>query len=126
MLEQPAGEDDDLEVGRLQPPPGHGTRPGLTVTNSKRPAVNRPGAPEAEEPVLERGLGSVVCRVGVAAGGVRLPDLDHAVLHGLAGAVEERPVDPDRPRVGRIDEPLGDQVAHQPDREDTGRPSATG
>ena len=103
-LEQPAREDPDLEVGRLQPPSAPGTRPGLTVTNSKRPSsVAASGRSRGTRPRA----GSRGRRPGGRSGRrVRLPDLDHPVRDRLARAVEERAVQiADRPRVGRVDEP---------------------
>ncbi len=109
-LEQPAGEDTDLDVRRLQPPVRPRHAPGLDGDELEPAVVLRPGAAEAEEAVLERDVVTVVGRVPVAAGGVRLPDLDHAVGHAVARAVGQPAADADRARVVRVDERRRDQL----------------
>ena len=88
VLEQPAREDDDLEVRRLQAAvrPRHAA--GLDGDELEAAAVDRARAAEAVNP-SSSGSSSRCRRVRVAPGGVRLPDLDHPVGHGLAGAVEQ-------------------------------------
>ena len=103
-LSSPRAKTPTTRCGACSPPSGHGTAARLDRHELEAAAVDGAGAAEAEEPVLERELRAVVGRVRVAAGGVRLPDLDHAVGDRLAGAVEERAADPDRSRVGRVDD----------------------
>ena len=114
-LQQAAREDADEEVRCLEPSvhPRDATR--LHGDELEAPAVLRARAAEAREAVLERDLGTVVRRVRVAPPGVRLPDLDHAVLDRLAGAVEEPPGDVDRPRIRLVDESTRDRATEEPD-----------
>ena len=95
-------------------PSGHGTWPGLTVTNSNRPPSTVPERPKPRNPSSSGGIGAVVDRMGIATRSVRLPGLDHAVRHGLAGSVEQRAVDADRTRVGRVDDVGVISVASSP------------
>ena len=90
-LEEAAGEDPDEQVRRLEPAvhPRHAT--GLHRDELEPAAVLGARAPEAGEAALERDLLAIVGRVRVAAGRVRLPDLDQAVRHGPPAPSRRRP-----------------------------------
>ena len=123
-LEEPAGEDPDLDVRRLQPPLRPRHAPGLDGHELEPPVVLRPGAPEAAEAVLERDVLTVVGRMRVAAGRVRLPDLDHAVGNWIACGVHE----PSAIRIARgsprSTSSARDEIAQEPDARGRDRRSA--
>ena len=101
---RPRAKTPTTRCGAWSRPSGMGTRPGLTVVNSNQPSSTVPQRPKPAEPVLERHVVPVVGGVRVPPRRVRLPDLDHAVGHGIAVPVHELPPDPDRPRIVVRDE----------------------
>ena len=107
------------------PPSGHGTgpaSPSRSRTGRRRPC---PSVRSPRNPSSSGEFGTVVDRMVVATGGVRLPDLDHPVGHRLARAVEQHAADLDRPRVGRVDDVGRDQRRAADRSPGTGRRSAT-
>src|SRR5689334_6401964 len=91
MLEHAPHENRDDEVGRLQAAPGSGYAPGLDGPEAESALGVGRDASEASPALLERLLLRIF-GVRVLAGGVRLPDLDQAVVHALAVAVHEAPL----------------------------------
>ncbi len=117
LLQEPAGEDGDDDVRRLRATVRGGHSPWLDRDELERAVVGRLRAAEPAEALLELDLRTIVDGMRVAAGGVRLPDLDHAVRHRIAVAVQEQAPDPDRARVVLGDEDGSDGRAGGPDRE---------
>ena len=74
-LQQAAGEHQHSRCGAWP-----STRPGLHVTNEKRPSSSQPERPHPKSAAIAPVL-------------VGLPDLDHRVRHRLARAVEHAPAD---------------------------------
>ena len=66
----------------------------MTVEKREASVARRRDAAEAIARRVERHV-PIVGRVAVPAGGVRLPDLDDRVRHGITGAVAERALDDD-------------------------------
>ena len=116
-LEETASEDPHEEVRRLEPAvhPRNATR--LHGDELEAAGVHGSRATEAGEPALERKLLAIVRGMGVAAGRVRLPDLDHPVGDGISRAVEEHASDADRARVRLVHEAIRDRPAEEADRE---------
>ena len=100
-LQETAREDADHEVRRLRPAVGPGDGARLEGDELEPAVVRRSRPTEPDEALLERHVIPCVRRVRVPARGVRLPDLDHAVGHGVAGAVQELTADPDRTWIVR-------------------------
>ncbi len=73
---------------------GHGYAPGLTGDEAVFAVVTGQAAPAAREVRVERRV-VVVDRVGVAAGGVRLPDLDQLATQRLAVRAQDAAADDD-------------------------------
>src|SRR3954466_13954278 len=98
MVRHAAGEDGHIEMRRLRPGIGTGHPAGLNRLDPESAGFIRADAGEAVEISF-----SAVGRMGIAALGVRLPDLDKAVDHGSARAIDDL--------AGHDDALAGDGVA---------------
>src|SRR3954468_11195552 len=99
MVRHTAGEDGHIEMRRLRPGIGTGHPARLHRLDPESAGLIRADAGEAVEISLP-----AVGRMGIAALGVRLPDLDKAVDHGSARAIDDL--------AGHDDALTGNGVAH--------------
>ena len=119
---------DDQMCGACIAPFGPGTRPGLTVSNTKVPARSLSTRPKP----LERGVGPArIARVRVAPLPVRLPDLEQDAVDRHSFAVEHPAFDADAlaDRVGgheiAVDQLLTRDSSSCPFRSASGRAQRT-
>src|ERR1700674_541926 len=102
VLQKTAGEHRDVDVGRLQrvADAGNGTR--LDGEKVEAAVLVGAAAAEAVEGRIERLLAAGVVGMVVAAGGIGLPDLDHGVGNGDAGAIDDPAVNSNSLPLRRI------------------------
>ena len=105
--QQASGEQAEVDVGRLQRVAAAGHAPRADGGEPEAALGVAGAAPEAVERGIER-LGLAVFGMGIAAGGVGLPDLDEGIGHRGAVAVEDATGDLDALALRvRFDQRLG-------------------
>ena len=113
----PRAKTPTRRCGACSPPSGHGTGPGLRVANAKRPPSTVPERPKPRKPpragVPSRSsLGwsyrpaAFACQISI------IPSAPAAPAPSSRAAV-----DPDRPRIGGIDDVRSDQISEETDAE---------
>src|SRR6478735_4825415 len=86
-LQQPAAEDRERDMRRLQAVAGAGHAAGPDRAKAEDAVLVGRGATEADEMPVEGNLLAGVLGAGVATGGIGLPDLDHGVVDRRARSV---------------------------------------